>query len=94
MLSNLFQYLFESHNNKYKKKVSLFYAFSFFFVGGGRGVFVLENNRWRLKGGEGRGRVEHGIFQIMRMQRKASAVRRAREGHFEAGVLAILRARW
>ena len=93
MLSNLFQYLFESHNNKYKKKVSLFYAFSFFF-GGGRGLFVLENNRWRLKGGGGGGRVEHGIFQIMRMQRKASAVRRAREGHFEAGVLAMLRARW
>lgn len=44
--------------------------------------------------GVGGGGVEHGIFQIMRMQRKASAVRRAREGHFEAGELAVCRARW
>lgn len=58
---------------------------------------MLKNNGRRLRGeGEERkkGGAEHGIFQIMRMQRKASAVRRAREGHFEAGVLAMLSARW
>lgn len=58
---------------------------------------MLENNGQSLRGGGEevkKGGAEHGIFQIMRMQRKASAVRRAREGHFEAGVLAMLRARW
>lgn len=85
MLSNRFQCLFRipAEHRQIKKLAPLVFFFSF-------GIYK------RGQGGEEegeRGEVSHGIFQIMRAQRKASAVRMAREDHFEAGVLAKLMAR-